>query len=130
MNEEDMSNVLKQFSSMVNNNNLPDNIKDVLNNLNSSSNSTSSNNSGTSHEEDNSSQSNTPNIDIEMILKIKSIMDKMNSQKDPRANLLISLKPYLNEKRKGKVEQYIQFLNLSRVIEMLHSNGGDKNSDE
>ena len=130
MNEEDMSNVLKQFSSMVNNNNLPDNIKDVLNNLNSSSNSTSSNNSGTSHEEDNSSQSNTPNIDIEMILKIKSIMDKMNSQKDPRAKLLISLKPYLNEKRKGKVEQYIQFLNLSRVIEMLHSNGGDKNSDE
>ena len=52
-----------------------------------------------------------PSIDINTILKMKSIMDKMgNSKNDPRANLLLSLKPYLKESRKAKVEQYIRII--------------------
>lgn len=67
-----------------------------------------------------------PNIDINMLLKMKSIMDKMNSSKnDPRSNLLLSLKPYLKDSRKNKVEQYVQFLNMSKVIEAFNQNGGE-----
>lgn len=127
MNEEDMSNVIKQFSTMMNNNTLPDNIKDVINNFNSSSDSTSANNQETSHAEGSSSPNSMPNIDIETLLKVKSIMDKMNSKDDPRANLLLSLKPYLNNNRKSRLDQYIQFLNLSKVMEAFYSSGGDKN---
>ena len=127
MSEEDMSNVIKQFSTMMNNNTLPDNVKDVINNFSSSDNATSNGNQETSHTEGNSSQNNIPNIDVEMLLKIKSIMDKMNSKDDPRANLLLSLKPYLNDNRKGKLEQCIQFLNLSKVMDAFYSSGGDKN---
>lgn len=67
-----------------------------------------------------------PNFDINMLLKMKSIMDKMNSNKnDPRSNLLLSLKPYLKESRKTKVEQYIQLFNVTKVFDAFNQNGGD-----
>ena len=49
----------------------------------------------------------------------------MNIKDDPRSNLLESLKPYLKESRRGKVDQYIQLMNISRVIEVFPFMGGD-----
>lgn len=67
-----------------------------------------------------------PNFDINMLLKMKSIMDKMNSNKnDPRSNLLHSLKPYLRESRKSKVEQYVQLFNMTKIIDVFNQNGGE-----
>ena len=61
------------------------------------------------------------------ILKIKSVMEKMNQKKnDPRSNLLLSLKPYLKPSRKEKVDQYIGLLNMSSMLEGLDFMGGDK----
>ena len=82
----------------------------------------------TSSDSSDSSSSSTSTIDIEMLMKMKSIMDKMNSNKDdPRSNLLLSLKPYLKESRKDKVEQYIKLFNMSKVMDVLKPNsGGDK----
>ncbi len=69
--------------------------------------------------------SNFGNIDFETIMKMKSIIDKMNIKDDPRSNLLESLKPYLKESRKGKVDQYIQLMNISRVMDVFPFMGGD-----
>ena len=55
-----------------------------------------------------------------------SIIDKMNAKDDPRANLLQSLKPYLKESRQSKVDQYIQLMNMSKVMEVFPFMGGDK----
>ena len=61
-----------------------------------------------------------------MIMKMKSIMNSMKSNKnDPRANLLKSLKPYLNKNRKDKVDQYIKLFNMSKVFEVMNPLGGD-----
>jgi len=71
--------------------------------------------------------SNNFNIDIDTMIKMKNIIEKMNSKKDdPRSNLLLSLKPYLKESRKNKVEQYVKFLNMSSVIDLFGNNGGDE----
>lgn len=70
--------------------------------------------------------SKTNNIDIETIMKMKSIIDKMNVKDDPRSNLLNSLRPYLNENRKSKIDQYIQLMNVSKVMEVFKEN--DKNA--
>ena len=51
--------------------------------------------------------------------------DKMNIKDDPRSNLLESLKPYLKESRRSKVDQYIQLMNISRVMEVFPFMGGD-----
>lgn len=66
-------------------------------------------------------------IDMETILKIKKIMSKMSSnQSSPRSNLLMSLKPYLKDSKKEKIDQYIQFMNMASVFEELNrKTGGD-----
>ena len=59
-------------------------------------------------------------------MKMKSIIDKMNIKDDPRSNLLESLKPYLKESRKSKIDQYIQLMNISRVMDVFPFMGGDQ----
>lgn len=61
------------------------------------------------------------------MMKVKKIMDSMKENRnDPRANLLKSLKPYLKESRKEKVDQYISLFGMGKVFEMLGPLGGDK----
>ena len=78
---------------------------------------------------DNSSEStsNSANsIDMETIMKLKTVLEKVNTRDDPRSNLLLSLKPYLKESRKSKVEQYIQLFNMTKVLDIFNNmSGGD-----
>ena len=62
---------------------------------------------------------NFNNIDMNTILKMKSVMEKMNNKNDPRSNLLYSLKPYLREGRKEKLDQYANLLNVAKIAELL-----------
>ncbi len=60
------------------------------------------------------------NIDIDTILKIKDIISKINkNQNCPRNKLLHSLKPYLENDKQEKLEQYIKIANLLSVMENL-----------
>ena len=114
---DDLSDLIKNFS----NSNIDMNkISDILNNLNSSDKSSDSSYKNTSNES---------NIDINTILKIKEMMDKINSShNDKRSNLLLALKPYLRESRQSKLDQYIKLLNIAPLLEMFkNDNGGDKN---
>lgn len=98
----------------------PEMLKNIMNMFNNS-------NNGNSNDSNNVNNSNSsPNIDINTLLKMKSIMDKMNTNKnDPRSNLLLSLKPYLKESRKNKVEQYVQLFNMTKIIDAFNQNGGE-----
>ena len=61
------------------------------------------------------------------MMKVKKIMDSMKENRnDPRTNLLKSLKPYLKNSRKEKVDQYIGLFGMGKVFEMLGPLGGDK----
>lgn len=89
------------------------------------------NNSCDSNENRNNNENTfVPEFDINMIMKMKTIMDSMKTNKnDPRANLLKSLKPYLNKNRKNKVDQYIQLFNMSKIFEVMNPLGGDNKND-
>lgn len=59
-------------------------------------------------------------LDIDTILKIKDVMSKINqNQNCPRNKLLYALKPYLENNKKEKLEQYIKIANLLSVMENL-----------
>ena len=117
MSDNDMNNIMNQINSMLKNNEFPDDLKNILNNFKNSS----SNNS--SNESNNSSD---PEIDINTILKMKQVMDSINSNKDdPRANLLMSLKPYLKESRQKKVDQYVKLFGLRKAFEIFNTLGGE-----
>lgn len=135
--DEDMINNL---TSMLKNSNIPDNLKDLVSNFSNNSKEQQENNSSpnidpnmlssllssfntntSSNSDENSNSGN--NIDIETILKMKSIIDKMNkNQNDPRSNLLRSLKPYLRSSRKDKLDQYVKLLSMTSVMDAFGNN--------
>lgn len=124
MSNNDISNIMNQFNKMLQNNEFPDELKNALNSFKNSSNNDNSNT------DSNNSDFSISDIDINTILKMKKIIESMNSSKDdPRRNLLLSLKPYLRENRKKKVDQYIQLFGLEKAFEMLNSLGGENKND-
>lgn len=134
-----MSDLFEKFNNVAGQNNIsPDMVNNLFNMLKNSNNS-QNNNSNTNFDTSNnnqysnnfsnnsadSSSSNSNGIDFETIMKMKSIIDKMNVKDDPRSNLLQSLKPYLKDSRRAKVDQYIQLMNMSKVMEIFPFMGGD-----
>ena len=131
-----MSDLFEKFNNVAGQNNIsPDMVNNLFNMLKNSNNSqnnnsntnfdTSNNNQYSNNFSNNSADSSSNGIDFETIMKMKSIIDKMNVKDDPRSNLLQSLKPYLKDSRRAKVDQYIQLMNMSKVMEIFPFMGGD-----
>lgn len=113
-----LNNLSKNINSFDGNNINPDMLKQLLDSFNSS------NGSNDSNKNDNNSN---PDIDLDTILKMKTIMEKMNSSKsNSSSNLLLALKPFLRRSRQSKVDQYVQLLKLAPLLEMF-KNDNDTN---
>ena len=114
--------MVQNFSSMMNSNSSNSVASEKNNNIS---------NNGASHaginDKNNNNNFDFSNIDINTIMKMKSIMDKMNSKDNPSSNLLYSLKPYMRESRKEKIDQYAQLLNIANLTEILNE---DKNKEQ
>ena len=85
------------------------------------------NNSSNSNSSNNDSNS-MPNIDIETMMRIQNVMSKMNSanSNDDMSRLLMSLKPYLRDEKKGKIDEYIKLIKMGKMTQMFEAFGGDK----
>ena len=59
-------------------------------------------------------------FDLETILKLKNIYQKINDNNTPRNRLLYALKPFLRESRKQKLDEYIRIANLLGVLTLLN----------
>ena len=108
-NNPDLNDILNQVSP------------EMLNNLGNMLNSNNQSNQD-------SSQNNNFNFDMNTIMKMKSIMENMNNKNDPRANLLYSLKPYLRDSKKDKLDQYVNLLNVSKIAELMNKKDNDAKS--
>ena len=102
----DLNNILSQVSP------------EMLNNLGNMLNSNNQSNQS-------SSQNGNFNLDMNTIMKMKSIMENMNNKNDPRSNLLYSLKPYLRDSKKDKLDQYVNLLNVSKIADIMNQNKND-----
>lgn len=127
MEQDNVSELLKKFSQMMENGNIPDNVKNLFNNSQQNTDDSSYNNTSEDFNENTNPDSNNSfNIDFETLMKIQQIMNQMKNEKnDPRTNLLLSLKPYLKDNRKQKIEQYINIFKMTKIIDLLNKNGGD-----
>lgn len=118
----DMSDMFKNFSSMMDGKEIPDNIKEMLNSL-----ANNNSNSENTKADTRTDFTNNSGIDIKTMMKMQKIMSAMNSSSNNSgANLLRSLKPYLNPSRQEKVDEYIQLFNIEKVINLMNQSGGDK----
>lgn len=156
MSNNDMNDLFANVKKMVDSGNIPDDVKQMMNNLQNNSNSQNSGGGATSsansapdlnnilsqvspemlnnlgsmlnsnnQSNQNSSQNGNFNLDMNTIMKMKSIMENMNNKNDPRANLLYSLKPYLRDGKKDKLDQYVNLLNVSKIADLMNKNNND-----
>ncbi len=105
--------MIQNFSSMMS-----------QNNKQNASQSTSNTSHNGSH---NTNNFDFSQIDMNTILKMKSVMDKLNDSNDPRSNLLYSLKPYLREEKKGKLDQYANLLNVAKIADLFKDENNKEN---
>ena len=118
---EDFSDVLNKFSSILKEKDID--LNKIVGGKNEPPTDLNAFNNNCNEENSNNSSSNDFNLDIETILKIKDILGKINkSNHSPRNNLLFALKPYLEDEKKEKLEQYIKIANLLSVLEDFDSN--------
>lgn len=95
---------------------------------NNSSHNSSDNKQNTYNKNSSGSSFDFSQIDMNTIIKMKSVMEKMNNKNDPRSNLLYSLKPYLRQTKQDKLDQYVNLLNFSKVAEIFKSDKKDDNN--
>lgn len=85
-------------------------------NLNSNSNTDTSNDSDFSFS----------NLDPALFSKLQKIVVSLG-KKDPKKDLLVSLKPFLRKSRQDKIGEYITILTIIRAFEAFNEKGSDEN---
>ena len=127
--------MIQNFSKMLSNQNGTSSQDNSANTENMQSNVETQHNSAqkNSSQNENSNSANNfdfSNIDMDTIMKFSSVFGKMkNSKNDPSANLLNSLKPYLRDEKKGKIDQYMNLLNVSKIAEIMKDNNKENNNN-
>ena len=118
MNKGDLSDVISKIP--------PEMLKNFSDTM-SSNQKKATNDSNKNNSSNNSNNFDFSNLDINTIMKMKSVMEKMNTSNDPRSNLLNSLKPYLREERKAKLDQYSNIMNIAKIAELLNNKENNSN---
>ena len=144
MNDNDMNEMFNKAKEMLANNQVPDEFKSIVsnfqksnynNNYNPNPKQTNNNQknyntySQMNNRQTSSSNSNNsmPDIDMATLMKMQSIMSKMkSSDNDDMSRLLLSLKPYLRDEKKDKIDEYIKLIKMGRLTQVIESLGGDK----
>lgn len=155
MAEDNFSNIISNFKNMISNNSsdntnkthenssnlniTPEMIGNIANMLKSNQTTEEPNNSSAdvtpesssdsfnTKSSDNSQHFDPSSIDIDTILKIKTIMETLNKKDDPRSNLLYSLKPYLRESKQKKLDQYVNLFKITQITQLFKNEKGAKN---
>ncbi len=57
---------------------------------------------------------------LDSVMQIKNIINNLsNSENDTRANLLLSLKPYMRSSRRNSIDTAVRMLNLTKLSGLL-----------
>lgn len=122
--------MMQNFSKILANQNGTSSQDNSANTENMQSNVETQHNSSQSENSNSANNFDFSNIDMDTIMKFSSVFGKMkNSKNDPRANLLNSLKPYLRDEKKGKIDQYMNLLNVSKIAEIMRDNNKENNNN-
>jgi hypothetical protein len=125
---DDLNKKIKQITDILGQENMPDNIKGLLSLL-AGSNSQSEPEEPkpvdlVPKKEDRPVKSEMED-NLEMIRKVKKIMDGMNRKDDPRINLLSAVRPFLSSTRQKKLNNCLKLLQMHNITKYIDEQ--DKN---
>ena len=146
---DNLNDAFSVLKKMVDSGNIPNEVQGLVNNLNNGNDASNktlhnmlsqvspemlnnlssmlqSNNSNTSTINSSNDSSSSFNLDPQTLMKMTSIINNLNKKDNPGTNLLHSLKPYLRDSRKSKLDQYTNLLNITRIADAMKN---DKKGD-
>lgn len=107
---EDLNQKINQLSSILGQEKIPDNIKNLLTSLSTSN---------TSDTKD----VNTKDIPSQTLSRVKTIMERIDaSNRDERVVLLNAVKPFLNTARQKKLNSCVKILQMISLSTLLDDN--------
>lgn len=130
MNDEELNAKIKQIAQMLGQENVkvPDNLGNIISMLANSSSKEPppqrSEEQPPPQNDDKPKKEEAPgqnNIDdnVEMMRKVKTIMESMRNMNDPRINLLTAIRPFLNTSRQKKISNCIKLFQMTQVTRMI-----------
>ena len=154
---DNLAEAFNSLKKMVDSGNIPSEVQGIVNNLNNgnndskqtlnnmlsqvspemlnslssmlqSGNSNKSSNNNLNSSDFTNSSNNGFNLDAETLMKMTSVINAMNQKNSPGNNLLYSLKPYLRDSRKNKLDQYANLLNLTKIADVMKNDKKDNNN--
>ena len=150
---DNLADAFNNLKKMIDNGNIPSEVQGLVNNLNNSNNDSkqtlnnmlsqvspemlnnlssmlqSNNNNNSNYSNNKNSSSNNFNIDAETLMKMTSVINAMNQKDNPGSNLLHSLKPYLRDSRKSKLDQYANLLNITKIADVMKNEKKENNNN-
>ncbi len=130
MNDDELNMKFKQIAQMLGkeNVNVPDNLGSILSMLANSSSKEPTPQKSVDQtptqpqnrviNEDSKAKNNLED-NMEMMRKVKTIMDSMRSVNDPRVNLLTAISPFLNNSRQKKIGNCVKLFQMTQVTRMM-----------
>jgi len=122
---DDLNKKIKQITDILGQDSMPDNVKDLISLLtNSNTKNTATNEASKEMQvfKENSDNQEDYTDNMDMVRKIKKVMEKVKPNNDPRINLLTSIKPFLTKDRQSKISQCIKILNITTLSKLIDEN--------
>ncbi|MBR3324425.1 MAG: hypothetical protein IKG14_00020 [Clostridia bacterium] len=112
MNEKnDMNVLIKKAQEMINNNQIPKEVSQIIQNMPQTKNNNNNNES---------SINLNNNIDIVKMLNMINAINKQTTD-DNMSKLLFALKPYLRNEKKEKIDDYIKLIKMGKIAQVVEN---------
>lgn len=118
---DDLSKKIKQITDLLSQENMPENLKGLLSLLAGPGGKEETQTKPVDPPALTENNQNKSEVDdnVEMMRKIKKVMDRLNTNNDPRINLLNAIKPYLNTRRQKKLDSCIRLLQVTSLAKLM-----------
>lgn len=104
----DISKAMDTLSEMLSTSEGKENLESIMNSFTS----------GSSTESSPMGNTGSP-VSMDSMMKIKNVMDEIQNDNDSRTNLLMALKPFLNQSRLGRIDETIGLLRLTKLPNII-----------
>lgn len=149
MNNNDFDELVKKAQTMINNNQVPPEIAEMMRNMNANNNIKNHNNNSSSSSNSNNANENSSSFDNGNMMNkqgsqnyhnynndknsgidLNAIISNtnFNQESDDISNLLRALKPYMSNTKKEKIDEYIKLVQMGKAAKLFNELNNNNNN--
>ena len=149
MNNNDFDELVKKAQTVINNNQVPPEIAEMMRNMNANNNIKNHNNNSSSSSNSNNANENSSSFDNGNMMNkqgsqnyhnynndknsgidLNAIISNtnFNQESDDISNLLKALKPYMSNAKKEKIDEYIKLVQMGKAAKLFNELNNNNNN--